>query len=231
MIAGYEDKPLVDGSRFLTDPLFWPTFLISTMSSDDPSRITAAFEVDEEDCLTFFRRWIDPEAWPVLRLGLPDGHEIDVVRWNNPGAGNDEYVLCRPGGQHPLDFAVLGGHELLPGLSWPELVTAANWSAASFGVVAPDARLLLLLPAYGDPDQPDEADAIVTKALMACGARARVHELGTWLVREPGGSPPWRHRDDGALVNAGRHSRRNPEGPAGHSAADLLEISSALAGG
>lgn len=97
MIAGYEDKPLVDGIRFLTDPLFWPTFLISTMSSGDPSRVTAAFEVDEENCLTFYDRLTDPEAWPVFRLALSDGHEIDLVFWNNPGVVDPEYVLCRPG--------------------------------------------------------------------------------------------------------------------------------------
>ncbi|MGW3888957.1 hypothetical protein ACWD69_09730 [Micromonospora chokoriensis] len=220
---------MIDGVQFLTDPLFWPTYLCDTVAYHDTSVVIAAFEVDEEDCLSYYDRLTNPEAWPVYRLGLRDGqHEIDVVSRNVPGAGNTEFVLSRSGGRHPLELAVVGGHELRPGLSWPELVATAAWSDAPFGVVEPDARLLLLLPALGDPDLPAEAASTLAAVLANCGAGSRVAELADWLLHEPEGWPQWRRGPNGAVVCGGRHSRRNPEGPAGHSPADLLEISSAL---
>jgi hypothetical protein len=219
---------LIDGGHFLTDPLFWPTYLCDTFYHD-ASMVIAAFEVDEEDCLKYYRRLQNPEAWPVHRLGLPDGqHEIDVVRRNAPGAGNKEFVLSRPGGQHPLELAVVGGHEFRPGLSWPELVATATSSGTPFGVVQPHARLVLLLPGFGDPDLPAEATATLTAALSKCGAGSRAGDLAERLLDEPEHWPQWRRQPDGALVCIGRYSRRNPEGPAGHPPADLLEISSAL---
>ncbi|WP_431884351.1 hypothetical protein, partial [Micromonospora gifhornensis] len=119
LIPEYENDPLVDGAHFLAESLFWPTYLIDTTASRDPSLVTAAFGVDEEECLKFFDRLTDPDAWPVFRLGLRDGHEIDVVYRNVPGEMNTDFVLCRPGGDHTLDLAILGGHEFRPGLSWP----------------------------------------------------------------------------------------------------------------
>lgn len=228
MIIGYEDLPLIDGAQFLTDPLFWPTYLCDTFYRDT-SKVVAAFEIDEEDTLSFYRRLTNPEAWPVYRLGLRDGqHEIDVVSRNVPGAGNTEFVLCRPGGKHPLELAVVGGHELRPGLSWPEMVAAAAWSGAPFGVVEPHARLLLLLPALGDPNLPAEATAMLTDALTKCGAGSQAGDLAEWVLNGPEHWPQWRRQADGALISIGRYSRRNPEGPAGHPPDDLLEISSAL---
>ncbi|RAO42919.1 hypothetical protein GAR06_04806 [Micromonospora saelicesensis] len=228
LITGYENDPLVDGGQFLTDSLFWPTYLIDTMASHDPSLVTAAFEVGEDDCLGYFRRLTDPDGWPVFRLGLPDRHEIDVVYRNLTGDMGTEFVLCRSGGTSTLDLANVGGHEFRPGLSWPELVAVANWSGAPYGVVKPHARLLLLLPALGDADLPSEAMAMVTVALTGCGAGSRAGELVEWLLQEPQRWPHWRQQADDALVCDGRYSRRNPEGPAGHPPADLLAISSAL---
>ncbi|MFI7576540.1 hypothetical protein [Micromonospora sp. NPDC049497] len=231
MIPGYEDLPLVDGVHLLGDARFWPTYLSASMASGDDSLVTAAFEVDQADCWDYFRRLTDPEAWPVFRLGLRDGHEIDIVYRNVPGAGGTEFVMCRPGGEYKVDLANVGGHEFLPGLSWPELIAAASWSTASYGVIEPDARLLLLLPAFGDADLPAGAAAKVAAALKKCGAGAGAGELAEWLLEEPEDWPHWRREGDGALVCGGRYSRRNPEGPAGHTRADLLEITSALAAG
>lgn len=228
LIPGYEKDPLVDGAQFLTDSLFWPTYLSDTMASHDPSLVAAAFEVDEADCLNYFDRLTDPDAWPVFRLGLRDGHEIDVVYRNLTGDMGTEFVLCRSGGEYKLDLANVGGHEFRPGLSWPELVAAATWSGAPYGVVEPDPRLLLLLPAFGDADLPAEATAMVKAALTTCGAGSGAAELAEWLLEEPEGWPQWRQQSDAALVCDDRYSRRNPEGPAAHSPADLLEISSAL---
>ncbi|MFE9204227.1 hypothetical protein [Micromonospora sp. NPDC007230] len=199
----------------------------ATMASHDDSLVTAAFEVEQEDCFSYFDRLTDPDAWPVFRLGLRDGHEIDVVYRNLTGDMGTEYVLCRSGGKHKLDLANVGGHEFRPGLSWSELIAAATWSSAPYGVVEPDARLLLLLPAFGDADLPADATAMLTAALTSCGAGSRAGALAEWLLEDPEDWPHWRQQGD-ALVCDDRYSRRNPEGPTAHSPADLLEISSAL---
>ncbi len=79
----------------------------------DASNVIAALEFDEEDWLNYYDRLKNPEAWPVYRIGLRDGqHEIDAVRRNVPGATNTEFVLSRSGARHPLELAVVGGHEL-----------------------------------------------------------------------------------------------------------------------
>jgi hypothetical protein len=229
MIAGYEDLPIVDGAPFLDDPLFWPTYLAATMAPHNDSLVAAAFDVVIEDCFQYFSRLTDSDAWPAFRLALRDGYEIDMVYWNEPGEYCNVYIL-RQSESRQLDLATVGGHQLRPGLSWPELVTAANWSKGPYGIVDPSARLLLLLPAYGDADMPPEATATVTAALTSCGAGAGAGDLAAYLLRNPQSWPHWRTHVNGALVCDGRYSRRNPEGPAGQSPAELLEISAALAG-
>lgn len=228
MIAGYEEFPLIDGAPLLNNPLFWPTYLAATMAPHRDTLVAAAFEVDVEDCFEYFDHLTDPDAWPAFRLALRDGYEIDMVYWNEPNENCTEYVLCRSGQKYKVDLANVGGHEFRPGLSWPELVTAASWPGAPYGIVDPHARLLLLLPAFGDADLPAEAMATVTAALTSCGARSGAGDLAAYMLRQPERWPHWRPHVNGALVCDGRYSRRNPEGPAAHSPADLLEISSAL---
>lgn len=228
MIAGYEDLPLIDGAPMLNDAPFWPTYLADTMAPHRDSLATAAFAVQAEDASRYFKHLTDPDAWPTFRLPLRDEYEIRVVYWNEPDEKGIVYFLCRQGQERTLDLANLGGHEFRPGLSWSELVTAANFSDATHGIVDPHVRLLLLLPAFGDADLPPEATAMVTAALTSCGAGPGSGDLAAYMLREPERWPHWRSHTSGALVCDGRYSRRNPEGPAGHSAADLIEISSAL---
>ncbi|MEV1319506.1 hypothetical protein AB0J14_25900 [Micromonospora arborensis] len=227
-IPGYEDFPLIDGTPFLAEPIFWPTYLCDTLASSDPSVVTEAFEVDESACLSYFSLLTDADRWPVFPIGLRGGHEVDVVYRNLTDDLGTEYILCRSNGEHPIDLANAGGHEFRPGLSWPELIAVASWSGAPYGVTVPQQRLLLLLPAFGDADLPADATAIVESALRACGGGAGSGELAEWLLRDPAGWPQWRQQSQGGVVCDDRYSRRNPEGPAGHVLADLLEISSAL---
>lgn len=228
MIAGYEDLPIVDGTPLLSDQLFWPTYLSATMAPHRDSLVASAFGVAVEDCFEYFARLTDAEAWPAFRIALPEGYEIDVVYWNEPGEKGTEYVLRHPGRDFQVDLANVGGHEFRPGLSWPELAAVADSGSAPYGIGDPAARLLLLLPAFGDADVPADATATVTTALMSCGAGSGADELAEYMLRQPERWPRWWTDDNGALVCSGRYSRRNPEGPAGQSPADLLEISSAL---
>ncbi|WUR58112.1 hypothetical protein OHS32_23705 [Micromonospora chokoriensis] len=229
MDAGYEDLPIVDGVPLLSDELFWPTYLAATMAPHRDSLVTSAFGVAIDDCFEYFARLIDDEAWPAFRMPLPKGYEIDLVYWNEPDEKGTQYILCHSDRDSNIDLANVGGHEFRPGLSWPELAAAAHSGSAPNGIVDPSARLLLLLPAFGDADVPPDATATVTAALMSCGAGPAAGELAEYMLRQPERWPRWRTLDNGALVCDGRYSRRNPEGPAGHSPVDLLEISSALA--
>jgi hypothetical protein len=109
------------------------------------------------------------------------------------------------------------------------LVNAARWSGAPYGVTQPDARLLLLTPAFGDMDLPPDAAATVLAALQSVGAGAGATELSTYMLRRPPWWPHWRRTTGGTLVSNGRYSRRNPDGPAALPPPDLLRISTALA--
>ncbi|MCZ7423846.1 hypothetical protein O7605_30505 [Verrucosispora sp. WMMA2121] len=229
MIAGFEEFPLIDGASMLQDFLFWPTYLSATMAPHRDSLVTEAFAVDVAACFEYFDRLTDPDEWPVFRISLRDGYEIDLVYWNEPDDNSTEFVLRRSGQNSKLVLASVGGHEFRPGMSWPELVAAANLSGDPHGIVEPHARLLLLLPAFGDADLPADANGMVAAALRSCGAGVGAGELAAYMLRQPERWPRWRSDVNGALVCDGRHSRRNPAGPAAHSPADLLEISTALA--
>jgi hypothetical protein len=231
MIDGYEDSPLIDGTPFLSDPLFWSTYFSDTMASSEPARVADAFEVDARACEGLFERLTSPDAWPAFRIGLRDGHDAYVIYRNEPDEETVEFVLSRPGGVHTLALANTGGNEHRPGLSWSELVAVANQPGAAPGVAEPDARLLLLLPAFGDADLSDDATAVVTAALRRHGAGPGAGDLAAWFLEDPEDWPHWRLQDDDVLVCDDRYSRRNPQGHAGHPPADLREISSALATG
>ncbi|WP_346121037.1 hypothetical protein [Micromonospora coerulea] len=226
---GYEEDPLIDGGSLLGDRLFWPTYLLSTMLLPDDSLVREAFVVGAKECDEYFlARLDDSEAWPAFRLGLRDGHEIWVVLCNDPDDSFTDFLMCRAGGERPLRLAVAGGNEFLPGLSWTELLHAVSFTGAPYGVTDQDARLLLLLPALGDPDLPAEAATRVAQALAACGANDRARDLAAYLLERRAWSR-WRSVD-GVMLNDGRHSLRNPHGPVNALAdADLREVSSTLA--
>ena len=227
LITGYDNDPLVDGVPFMSKSLFRPTYLASTVAVYDDTLVNAAFEVEHQEVMNYYRRLTDESRWPVFRMGLPDGHEIDVVYRNLPGEKGVDIVMCRPGGEHPLHLTTLEAHYSGPGLSWSELIFASSFSEASFGVVERDARLLLLLPALGDADLPGDAPSVLTATLRNCGAGSEAASLAETLLADPEEWPRWRHVD-GVLVNDGRHSRRNPGARGAFGPDDLREISSAL---
>jgi hypothetical protein len=231
LIAGYEDDPLADGAPFLDDPLFWPTYLVSTVAVYDKPPVTATFGVAMDDVMTCYRRLADPSSWPVFRVGLRDGHEIDVIYRNLEGDKGIDYLLCRPGGEHPLELATLEAHHRGPGLRWPELVAAAAFTGAPYGVVEPEARLLLLFPACLDADVPEDAKVTLSAALAGRGAGSGAADLAEGLLEDAGSWPRWRRQADGTVVCDGRHSPRNPDARGSLAPDDLLEATSALGAG
>jgi hypothetical protein len=47
--------------------------------------VEAVFEVDHDGVMSCYRGLTAESSWPVFRMGLPDGHEIDVIYRNLPG--------------------------------------------------------------------------------------------------------------------------------------------------
>jgi hypothetical protein len=227
LIAGYENDPLVDGTPFLDDPLFWPTYLASTAAAYDDTMVIREFNAERDEVVSCYRRVADKTRWPVFRMALPDGHEINVVYRNLDGDMGVDIVLCRAGGTHPLTLTRLEAHYCGPGLSWCELIDAARFSATD-GVAEQDTRLLLLLPALGDADLPDHARSTVSTALAHRGARSDGVALAESLLMEAHLWPRWRRRDDGARVCDGRYSKRNPGARGAFASHDQLEVTSAF---
>ena len=121
-----------------------------------------------------------------------------------------------------IELATIEGHSRGPALSWAELVTA---SAQPDDRLSPTQRLLLLLPAYGDADTPQEAIDVVSAALAAVGAREHVRDLTAELLDSPFLESPQWTLTAGALVCSGPYANR---GLGTMAAEDLAVVSSVL---
>ncbi|MGI5499457.1 hypothetical protein [Lentzea sp. CA-135723] len=103
------------------------------------------------------------------------------------------------------------GHFMGPGLSWPELVGAADNALPGGSTSDPHARLLLLLPAFGDEDVPGDAVGRLAGALRALTAVAEAETAAAALLEGQGATGPVRWTDGpGHAVNNGTYSYRNP---------------------
>ncbi|MFF8656204.1 hypothetical protein [Streptomyces huasconensis] len=92
-----------------------------------------------------------------------------------------------------------------PGLSWPELVRAADQALPGGSTADPHARLLLLLPAFGDDELP--ADAVAPtggRATVRTGLRDP-ERLAAALLAAQGAPGParWTTAGHGFPVNDG----------------------------
>ncbi|MEV6689420.1 hypothetical protein AB0N28_29475 [Streptomyces sp. NPDC051130] len=96
-----------------------------------------------------------------------------VLGRNYPEDPETEYFITHcEWGRHG-HLATVSGHQAGPGLSWRELHHIARTPDLNTpGVHAEYARLLLLLPALGDRDLPEDAAAVVGGALTQAGAPA-----------------------------------------------------------
>ncbi|MFJ8113035.1 hypothetical protein [Streptomyces sp. NPDC096132] len=111
------------------------------------------------------------EVWPAYRIPLPDDRVVWVVHRNFPDDAGVDYLLTGPDLPRVERLASIEGHFCGPGLSWPDLLAVAGSAPPGLeGVLDPDRRLLLLLPAYGDADTPvEEALERISAALVAVG--------------------------------------------------------------
>ena len=227
-IPGYEGGPLIEGSAYLDDPLFWPVHLGTCLRGEGAQR--AAFGADWDAAMELYRVLSAHHEWPVFSVPLGSGHTIYVVYRNIEGDQGVDYLIHHPAWPAAEILAVDDGNFMGPGTAWLELLSAARQSAPK-GVDDTDARLLLLFPTLGDAQLPDDAAVPLTAALAALTLIEEPTEVAGMLLQNQGQWEPahWRLAD-AVWINDGRYSYRNPCNafavPVGH----LREISNALNG-
>ncbi|MEV1054990.1 hypothetical protein [Streptomyces sp. NPDC049887] len=227
-IAGYEDGPLGDGSRFLDLPLFWPCHLGSSLLGQEAQAV--AFGPDWDDAQDLYRRVSASDEWPVFTVHLHAGHILYVVHRNLEGEHGIDYLLFHPEWQEAITLAVDDGHFMGPGLSWRELESAAD-QQTSAGVTDSNARLVLLFPMLGDSDVSETALPRLTAALRALTIVEDPAELARLLLLKQGqwSLANW-HESEGIWICDGSHSYRNPANHFALSPMHLAAASRALSG-
>ncbi|GAA2408291.1 hypothetical protein GCM10010420_40680 [Streptomyces glaucosporus] len=167
------------GEPLPTRPGFWTNHLLGLcgQAPDGPGPGPECFGDDGADVDAMSELLLDERTSPVFRVPFGGGAAVVVYRNTADDPGVD-FLLVRPGRGRPEVLAVLGQDRWGPGLSWRELLRIADApDPAAGGVLDPDARLLLLLPALdgdgdggGDGGLPADAVARVGAALVAVGA-------------------------------------------------------------
>ncbi|MGC5399632.1 hypothetical protein ACPXCP_28340 [Streptomyces sp. DT20] len=225
-IAGYEDGPLVDGSRFLGLPLFWPCHLGSSLWGEEAQAV--AFGADWDDAQELYKTLSSPDEWPTFTVHLHSGYALHVVYRNLEGDHGVDYLLSHPDWTEAVTLATDDGHFMGPGLSWRELEASTDQDAAS-GVTDPNTRLLLLFPMLGDADVSEAAAPRLASALAELTIVEDPAEVARVLLENQGQWNPasWREAD-GTWISDGSHSFRNPENHFALPAPRLTAASNAL---
>ena len=197
---------LVDAAGLLGDERFWPAFLLNVGAADSALSV---FGVDSADIEPFMEVLAHPLRWPVISLGLTEGHRLHVVFRNFVEDAGVDYVLQPTDGSQAIVLAALEGHFQGPALAWHELIAMSEHPDPRLSSAE---RLLLLLPACADLKAPASASARVADALAAVGARGALEAVAAELL-EGGYWPPssWAVVDD-ALVSDSPYAIRRPNG-------------------
>ncbi|MEU3792371.1 hypothetical protein [Streptomyces fructofermentans] len=175
MIEGYEDDPLVAGEELLSRPGFWAAHLLWLgETGEGPEPEPAWFGADEADADAAYEALCDETRWPVFRIPFAGGHSVLVLGRNLAEDAGTEFFVTHPSWDRLGHLATADGHQAGPGLAWRELIHIARTpDPAAEGVQDPHARLLLLLPALGDADLPEDALGVLRDALVRVGTPAR----------------------------------------------------------
>ncbi|WP_331740877.1 hypothetical protein [Streptomyces sp. NBC_01006] len=170
LIKGFENAPLVAGEELLALPGFWAAYLMWLSQTEEHDASLYPFGVDGADADAACDALGDEDHWPVIRIPFDDGHTVIVLGSNCPDDPETEYFITHPEWGRHGHLATVSGHQAGPGLSWRELHHIARTPDLNApGIHAEYARLLLLLPALGDQDLPEDAAAVVGGALAQAG--------------------------------------------------------------
>ncbi|WP_329125145.1 hypothetical protein [Streptomyces sp. NBC_01353] len=228
-IPGYDGGPLTHQPGFLDEPLFWLGHLASFAQSEGVGELLFGADYDAAD--DFQQRLWQRAEWPTFTVPLADDHRLHVVYRTFADDAGIDYLLHHPDWDQAEILARDDGHFLGPGLSWRELVAAADGALPGGSTTDPDARLLLLLPAFGDDDVPDDAVDRLAVALRSLTGVEAPEPLASALLEHQGGpgAVRWTTAGHGFYVNDGEYSYRNPANRFAMSADRLSRVATALA--
>jgi hypothetical protein len=203
--------------------------LYSCVQSEEVEELM--FGADYDAAGDFQRRLWERAEWPTFTVPLADDHRVHIVYRTFADDTGIDYLLYHPDWDQAELLAQDDGHFMGPGLSWPELVAAADNALPGGSTTDPRARLLLLLPAFGDDEVPDDA---VDRLAVALGARTSVdapEPLASALLEDQGAPGParWTTAGHGFSTNDGEYSFRNPVNHFALSADRLARVATALA--
>src|SRR5690349_25081790 len=112
--------------------------------------------MDEQEAGALHSRLLGGVAWPVFTVPLAGDHRLYVVYRAFEEDEGIDYLLHHPDWDAAEHLAADEGHFMDPGLSWAELTAAADNGLRGGSTTDTHARLLLLLPAFGDDAVPDD---------------------------------------------------------------------------
>ncbi|WP_299530090.1 hypothetical protein [uncultured Streptomyces sp.] len=227
-IPGYDAYgPLTHDPALLGSPMFWLGHLASLGQRETTAELL--FGADFEAAAEFEQQMAERADLPFFTVPLAGGHRLHVVRRTNPDDYGTDYLLHHPAWNRALLIAADDGHFTGPGLSWPELVAAADSGLPGGSTADPHARLLLLLPAMGDVDLPASAVERLAAALGALTTVEGPHGVAVAFAEDQGPAGPARwHERDGVLVAEGAYSHRDPSNAFALPAPELARVSAAL---
>ncbi|MFJ3671509.1 hypothetical protein ACIPSE_34105 [Streptomyces sp. NPDC090106] len=228
-IPGYDGGPLTHQTQLLDEPLFWLGHLASCVQSEEAEELL--FGADHEAAGDFQQRLWGRAEWPTFTVPLAADGQLHVVYRTFVDDSGTDYLLHHPDWDHAELLARDDGHFMGPGLSWPELVAAADNGIPGGSTMDPHARLLLLLPSFGDDEVPDDAVVRLTDALRAHTGVDDPESLAAVLLEDQGAPGParWTTAGRGFRVNDGAYSYRNPVNHFALSADRLAQVAAALA--
>jgi hypothetical protein len=224
-LPGYHDGPFARRPELLDERMFWLGHLYSCVQNDartlfGPDHLWA----EHRD---FQRRLWERADWPAFTVPLAAGHRLHVVYRTDEDERGVDYLVHHADWGEVATLARVDGHFMGPGLSWPELVAAAD---SRPGGPDPDARLLLLLPALGDDAVPEDAAHRLAVALSNRIGVVAPEPIATAILETQGlpGPTHWT-TVDGVRTNDGGYSFRNPANHFALPADGLARVSAALA--
>ncbi|MGX1544477.1 hypothetical protein [Streptomyces adustus] len=229
-IPGYDGGPFHHLPELLDEHLFWLGHLHNYYSESEEAE-DLVDDTDEQEAGELQSRLMGGNTWPVFTVPLPGDHRLYVVYRAFEEDEGIDYLLHHPDWDAAECLAQDEGHFMGPGLSWAELTAAADNRLPGGSTTDPHARLLLLLPAFGDDAVPNDA---VERLSAALRARTRVEapeRLATALLESQGPCGPahWTTAEAGYQINNGGHSFRNPANRFAWPAARLVRVANALA--
>ncbi|MFJ8072694.1 hypothetical protein ACIQ7Q_01810 [Streptomyces sp. NPDC096176] len=228
-IAGYDGGPLTHRPELLDERLFWLGHLSSCAHDEEAEELL--FGPDLDAAGDFHRTLHERADWPVFTVPLTVGHRVHVVYRTFEDDPGIDFLVHHPDWERAELLAVDDGHFMGPALSWPELTAAADNGLPGGSTTDPSARLLLLLPALGDDDLPDDAVERLRSALQALVGVEDPEAVAAALLDGQGapGTATWTTTGDGARINHGSYSYRNPANGFALPPARLAQVSAALA--